>query len=150
MGRAIRSRSLWLGFLLLAWAVAPVSAQPRQKIDPKLAADLQAWEAEINAFKAWLDLVRSETYRFWLRLDSERRPHRLYVGEGFDRADYNMKELFVETFSRYLAGHPDKFMLIDLFDANGTQIGEFGWGGFKLYPNYRYANRAKPAERGSR
>jgi hypothetical protein len=41
------------------------------------------------------------------------------------------------SYSRYLAGHPEKFMLIDIFDAaSEKQIGEFGWGGFKLYPAY--------------
>lgn len=146
MKRTVWPRLLWLGVLLAAWIVSPASAQPRKKIDPKLAADLQAWEAEINALKTWLELVRSDQYRFWVRVDSDRRPHRLYVGEGFDKAEYSMKELFVETFSRYLAGHPDKFMLIDLFDTNGTPIGEFGWGGFKLYPGYRYANGGKARE----
>jgi hypothetical protein len=27
-------------------------------------------------------------------------------------------------------------MLIDLYDSNNKPIGEFGWGGFKLYPTY--------------
>ena len=96
--------------------------------------DFKKWEGKIAEYKKWLDLVGSKGSRFWLKLDSSRRPHRLYVGEGFYKADHKAKEEFVEIFSHYLAGHPEKFMLIDLFDsATGAAIGEFGWGGFKLY-----------------
>lgn len=105
---------------------------------PASAQDFKKWEAQLSQFKEWLDVVGQAGSRFWLRLDSSRRPHRLYVGEGFDRADHKVKEEFVEIFSHYLAGHPDKYALIDLFDgATGAPIGEFGWGGFKLYPSYR-------------
>lgn len=98
--------------------------------------EFKKWEAKTTEFKQWLELVRSDNYRFWVTLDSKSRPHRLYVGEGFYKADDLLKEEFVDTFSRYLAGHPEKFMLIDIFDAaSGKQIGEFGWGGYKLYPN---------------
>jgi hypothetical protein len=32
-----------------------------------------------------------------------------------------------------LAGHPEKNMLIDIYDANtGKEIGEYGFGGFHL------------------
>jgi len=56
------------------------------------------------------------------------------VGEGFEKADYNEKERFVEIFSRYLAGVPDKNMLIDIYDAaSGKAIGEYGFGGFRLF-----------------
>ena len=100
--------------------------------------DFKKWEAKISEYKQWLDVAGLAGSRFWLRLDSSRRPHKLYVGEGFDKADYKGKEEFVEIFSHYLAGHPEKFALMDLFDgATGAPIGEFGWGGFKLYPNYR-------------
>lgn len=100
--------------------------------------DFKISEAKIKEYQQWLDSVGAKGSRYWVRLDSSRRPHKLYVGEGFDRADYNAKEDFVDTFSRFLAGHPEKFMLIDLFDgATGAPIGEFGWGGFKLYPSYR-------------
>lgn len=100
--------------------------------------DFKRWEAQLSEYKQWLDMVGLTGSRFWLRLDSSHRPHKLYVGEGFDKADYKLKEQFVEIFSHYLAGHPDKFALIDLFDgATGAAIGEFGWGGFKLYPNHR-------------
>lgn len=98
--------------------------------------EFKKWEAKTTELKQWLDLVGSDNYRFWMRLDSNRRPHRLYVGEGFHKADYSTKEQFVEIFSHYLAGHPEKYMLIDIFDAvSGNPVGEFGWGGFKLYPN---------------
>jgi hypothetical protein len=100
------------------------------------AQDFKKWEAQLSQFKQWLDTVGQTGARLWLRVDSSRRPHRLYVGEGFKRADDKEKEEFVEIFSRYLSGHPEKFALIDLFDgATGAPIGEFGWGGFKLYPN---------------
>lgn len=96
--------------------------------------DFKATEAKIAEYKRWLDRVGANGYRLWLRVDNNKRPHRLYVGEGFDRADHAAKERFVEIFSHYLAGHPEKFMLIDIFDGvTGKQIGEFGWAGFKLY-----------------
>jgi hypothetical protein len=81
-----------------------------------------------------LDRVGSTGSRLWVRLDSTKRPHRLYVGEGFLRAEYRDKEHFVEIFSSFLAGHPDKNMLIDIFDfSNGKLIGEYGFGGFRLF-----------------
>jgi hypothetical protein len=93
---------------------------------------------EINArvleYRNWLDHVGSNGSRLWVRLDSTKRPHRLYVGEGFLRASYQDKENFVEIFSRFLAGHPEKNMLIDIFDnSNGQLIGEYGFGGFRLF-----------------
>ena len=101
---------------------------------PGWAEEFRAWEAKTAEFKEWLDLVGEKGSRLWLRLDATRRPHRIYVGEGFYLADFQLQEQFVEIFSHYLAGHPEKFMLIDLFDAGtGKPIGEFGWGGFKLY-----------------
>ncbi|MBI2988919.1 MAG: hypothetical protein HYY45_19330 [Deltaproteobacteria bacterium] len=103
------------------------------------AQDFKKWEAQLSEYRQWLDVVGLTGSRFWLRLDSSRRPHKVYVGEGFDKAAYELKEQFVEIFSHYLAGHPEKFALIDLFDAaTGAAIGEFGWGGFRLYPNYRW------------
>ena len=96
--------------------------------------DFKIWEAKIAEYKGWLDSVGVRGSRFWLRLDSSRRPHRLYVGDGFYSVDHKTKEEFIEIFSLSLAGHPEKFMLIDLFDADtGRAVGEFGWGGFKLY-----------------
>ena len=91
-------------------------------------------DARIREYRTWLDRVGSGGSRLWVRLDSTKRPHRLYVGEGFMHADYQQKETFVEIFSRFLAGHPDKNMLIDIFDAsNNKLIGEYGFGGFKLF-----------------
>jgi hypothetical protein len=90
---------------------------------------------KIAEHKKWLDSLGSSGSRYWVRLDSHQRPHRLYVSDGFYRADVKSQEQFVDTFSHYLAGHPEKFMLIDLFDENTKKpVGEFGWGGFKLYP----------------
>ena len=90
--------------------------------------------AQIAESKKWLDSLNSGGTRYWTTLDSERRPHKLYVGEAFYRSDPEAQERFVETFSHYLAGHPDKFMLIDLYDAaTKAPVGEFGWGGFKMY-----------------
>ena len=100
------------------------------------AQDFKKWEAEIREYKQLLDLVKTDQYKYWTKLDSTRRPIKLYVGEGFYRAAAQDQEQFVDVFSRYLAGHPEKFALIDIFDSGtGSQIGEFGWGGFKLYPN---------------
>jgi hypothetical protein len=122
MARKIGVVALFL--LLSPWVVEAQQAQ-----------QFRRWEAQIAKYKEWLDTVGPDTYRFWVRLDSQSRPHRLYVGEGFYKTDDHLREEFVDTFSRYLAGHPEKFMLIDIFDAaSEKQIGEFGWGGFKLYP----------------
>jgi hypothetical protein len=91
-------------------------------------------EARISEYRNWLDQVGSNGSRYWLRLDSSKRPHRLYVGEGFIQANYNDKERFIEIFSRFLAGHPERNMLIDIFEAgSGKAIGEYGFGGFKLF-----------------
>ena len=96
--------------------------------------EFKKWEAEVREYKEWLGVLQSGSYRFWIRLDSNRRPHRLYVGEGFYEADSAFREAFVEIFSHTLAGHPEKYMLIDIFDAATEKpIGEYGWGGFKLY-----------------
>ena len=92
-------------------------------------------EAIIAQYKKWLDSLGPEGSKFWVRLDQRQRPHRLYLGEGFYRADPRTQERFVDTYSNYLAGHPEKFMLIDLFDATTNKaVGEYGFGGFKLYP----------------
>lgn len=92
-------------------------------------------EAIIAQYKKWLDTLGPQGSRYWVRLDEKRRPHRLYVGEAFFRADFRSQERFIDTYSNYLAGHPEKFMLIDLFDATtNIPVGEYGFGGFKLYP----------------
>ena len=131
----MRVKKRWLLCALCLMLLLPAAAT---------AQDFKKWEAKISEYKQWLDLVRSESYRLWTRIDSSRRPHRLYVGEGFYRAEPRDKEQFVEVFSHYLAGHPEKFALIDLFDGRtGAAIGEFGWGGFKLYPDGGKATRTQ-------
>jgi hypothetical protein len=113
-------------FLFLAFAT--ISATPAG------ADEFKRREAQIAQYKTWLDTLGPSGSRYWIRLDSRRRPHRLYLGEGFYQADYQSQERFIDTYSNYLAGHPEKFMLIDLFDASTNKaIGEYGFGGFKLY-----------------
>jgi hypothetical protein len=91
-------------------------------------------EARVSEYRKWLDQVGSNGSRFWVRLDSTKRPHRLYVGEGFMRANSREQENFIEIFSRFLAGHPEKNMLIDIYDpTNDKWIGEYGFGGFRLF-----------------
>ena len=91
-------------------------------------------EAKITQYKKWLDTLGPQGSQYWTRLDARQRPHRLYLGEGFYSADLQSQERFVDTFSNYLAGHPEKFMLIDLFDADTNKaVGEYGFGGFKHY-----------------
>jgi hypothetical protein len=91
-------------------------------------------EQRVREYRKWLDQVGSNGSRFWVRLDSSKRPHRLYVGDGFTQASHTDQEEFVEIFSRFLAGHPEKNMLIDIFDAKtGKPIGEYGFGGFRLF-----------------
>lgn len=99
------------------------------------ADEFKKREAQIGQYKKWLDTLGPGGSKFWVRLDAKQRPHRLYLGEGFHHADFKTQERFVDTYSNYLAGHPEKFMLIDLFDAaTNKPIGEYGFGGFKLYP----------------
>jgi hypothetical protein len=96
--------------------------------------EFKAREAKIAQYRKWLDTLGPQGSQYWKRLDASRRPHRLYLGESFYQADFQSQEHFVDTFSNYLAGHPEKFMLIDLFDADTSKaIGEYGFGGFKLY-----------------
>ena len=91
-------------------------------------------EARVLEYRKWLDQVGSGGSRYWIRLDSSKRPHKLYVGEGFMQAGLEEKENLIEIYSRFLAGHPEKNMLIDIYDAaNGKAIGEYGFGGFKLF-----------------
>jgi hypothetical protein len=91
-------------------------------------------EGRIAEYKNWLEKLGSKGSRYWTRLDSSKRPHQLYVAEGFIQATSTDKEQFIEIFSRYLAGHPEKNMLIDIYDGStGKWIGEYGFGGFKLF-----------------
>ena len=101
---------------------------------PVCGNEFKEREAKIAQYKKWLDTLGPQGSQYWTRLDGRLRPHRLYLGEGFYRADIQSQERFVDTFSNYLAGHPEKFMLIDLFDADTNKpVGEYGFGGFKLY-----------------
>ena len=97
-------------------------------------ASFKEIEAQVSEYRKLLDKEGVKGTRYWIRLDSTKRPHRLYVGEGFMHANAEQKEEFIDTFSHFLAGHPDKFMLIDIFDAKtGKAIGEYGFGGFRLF-----------------
>jgi hypothetical protein len=101
---------------------------------PTIADEFKKREAQIAQFKNWLDALGPLGSQFWVKLDAKRRPHRLYLGDGFYQADFKSREWFIGTYSHYLAGHPEKFMLIDLFDAaTNKPIGEYGFDGFKLY-----------------
>ena len=118
--------------LFLAGIFAPLSLR---------GDEFKVREAKIAQYKQWLDTLGPHGSQYWTRLDSGRRPHRLYLGDGFYRADSQNQERFIDTYSNYLAGHPEKFMLIDLFDAETKQpVGEYGFGGFKLSPK-AFANR---------
>jgi hypothetical protein len=102
---------------------------------PAWGDEFKKREALMAQYKKWLDTMGPEGSRQWIRLDAKRRPHRLYLGESFFHADFHNQQRLVDTYSNYLAGHPEKFMLIDLFDAGTNMpVGEYGFGGFKLYP----------------
>src|ERR1044071_1190371 len=91
-------------------------------------------EARVAEYRSWLDKVGNNGSQYWVRLDRTKRPNRLYVGDGFVRASATEKEQLVEIFSRFLAGHPEKNMLTDIYDASsGKPIGEYGFGGFRLF-----------------
>jgi hypothetical protein len=133
MGRQTGARRTAVGLFLL-FLLSPCFVY---------AQDIKTWQLKTAQYKEWLDVRHGDNYKFWTRLDGTRRPHKLYLGEGFNKADLKDKEEFVDIFSHYLAGHPDKFMLIDLYDARtGAAIGEFGWGGFKLFVD----SPAQPAQ----
>lgn len=105
-----------IGIVLLALSVGFL-----QKI-PARADEFKQREAVIAQYKKWLDTLGPEGSRYWVRLDDKRRPHRLYVGEAFFRVDFRSQERFVDTYSNYLAGHPEKFMLIDLFEDRKSVV----------------------------
>ena len=101
---------------------------------PDRSPEIKDIQTRISWYRAWLEQVGASGSGFWLRLDSSKRPHRLYVGETFLRAEADAQEELIEIFSRYLAGHPDKNMLIDIYNASDNKwIGEYGFGGFRLF-----------------
>ena len=121
-GKTLTALFLASAFLFPAFACAQV-------------ANFKEIDAKVREFRSVLDQAGVNGTRFWTRLDSSKRPHRLFVGEAFMNADDDAKENFIEVFSRFLAGHPDKNMLIDIYDANTSKlIGEYGFGGFRLFP----------------
>jgi hypothetical protein len=124
--RAVRIKRKIQFIVLTSALLFPAVAAPQgfsfKEIDLKIAE-----------YRRWLDQLNSNGLRYWVRLDSSKRPHRLYVGEDFMNAPYSEKENFIEIFSRFLAGHPERNMLIDIFDSTGKAIGEYGFGGFKLF-----------------
>lgn len=121
-GKTLSAIFLASAFFFPAWADAQV-------------LNFREIEAKVREFRGLLDQAGSNGSRFWTRLDSSKRPHRLYVGEGFMNADEQAKENFIELFSRFLAGHPDKNMLIDIYDGSTSKlIGEYGFGGYRLFP----------------
>jgi hypothetical protein len=140
---SVRGTILGLLFLLL---LPPCFVQAQQ------AQDIRAWAAKTAEYKTWLDQLQGgDSTKFWTRLDGSRRPHKLYVSEGFTKADPKDQEEFVEIFSHYLAGHPDKYMLIDLYDARtGQPVGEFGWSGFKLFSASSASQSSVGAEKTAR
>lgn len=114
--------------LVLFCCVAPTAAAQSR------GNEFKEREAKIAQYKTWLDTLGPRGSQYWLRLDSTRRPHKLYLGEAFHRADAASQEKFIDTYSNYLAGHEAKFLLIDLYDAGSNKlIGEYGFGGFKLH-----------------
>jgi hypothetical protein len=117
-----------VAMLILASALCFPAAAGAQSVNFK---EIQARIAE---YRKWLDQAGTNGTRYWLRLDSSKRPHRLYVGDAFLQATHDDQENFIEIFSRFLAGHPEKNMLIDIYDSSsGKWIGEYGFGGFRLF-----------------
>ena len=117
-----------VAILFLASALVFPGASGAQSVNFK---EIQARVAE---YRKWLDQVGTNGTRYWIKLDSSKRPHRLYIGEAFLQANAADQENFIEIFSRFLAGHPEKNMLIDIYDSNnGKWIGEYGFGGFRLF-----------------
>ena len=96
--------------------------------------DFKRWKAEVAEFKVEIDKQGAKGTRVWIRIDSRRRPHKLYVAEAFYELQHHQRIEFIELWSRYLAGHPKKYALLDIYDSSTKKhIGEFGWGGYKLY-----------------
>jgi len=124
------SKPAILAFLLLTLSLGANSDLARGQT----AQDFKRWKAEVARYKVWLDERGAKGTGVWLRIDSTRRPHKLYVTEAFYEMPHHKRIEFIEMWSRYLAGHPEKYALLDIYDASTKKhIGEFGWGGYKLY-----------------
>ena len=78
LGKQLRALFLASAFLFPALANAQ-------------AVNFKEIEAKVSEFRKWLDQAGANGSRFWVRLDSSKRPHRLYVGDGFMKADANEK-----------------------------------------------------------
>ena len=112
--------------------------------------DFRKWEKQIAEYKQWLDALGPQGGRYWMRVESKSRPHKLYVAKAFFDSDFDTQKRFIETFSSYLAGHPEKLVLMDLFDATTKKpVGELGWDGFKLYPQPGRTARAQATRNGA-
>ena len=61
------------------------------------AVNFKEIEAKVREFRGVLDQAGINGTRFWTRLDSSKRPHRLYVGDGFMTADEDAKESTGQT-----------------------------------------------------
>ncbi len=126
----MRARKRLLGVILALALLAPQVAVSQNSS----SRDFKQIQAQLTEYKRWLDQVGVAGLRYWVRVENNRRPHRLFVAEGFLHAEHSHQEQFIEIFSRYLAGHPERNMLIDIYDAGtGRIIGEYGFSGFRLY-----------------
>lgn len=131
----MRAREKLCGVTLALALLIPQLASTQSSSSSR---DFKEIQARLTEYREWLDQVGASGLRYWVRLDSHRRPHRLFVAEGFMHAQYSDKEQFIEIFSRYLAGHPERNMLIDIYDAGtGNVIGEYGFAGFRLFNSAR-------------
>lgn len=118
----------------IAAALFALLALPLAQPFQATGQDLEKQQPQIVEYKQWLDILGPNGVQFWNRVDTRRRPHRLYLGDEFFRADFEMQKWFVEIFSSYLAGHPERAVIVDLFDATTNKlVGEYGWAGFRLY-----------------
>src|SRR5437016_4187902 len=71
---------------------------------PTVADEFKKREAQMAQYKNWLDTLGPSGSKYWIRIDAKHRPHRLYLGDGFYRADFKSQERFVDTYSNYLSG----------------------------------------------
>ena len=72
-GKTLTALFLASAFLFPAFAGAQV-------------ANFKEIDAKVREFRSVLDQAGVNGTRFWTRLDSSKRPHRLFVGEAFMKA----------------------------------------------------------------